>query len=71
MAIRNMRYLVTVGKHVNDIPAIARQQLTTTIKELSAPRLYNKYLRPADIFQCWQFSSALQARLREMSIQFT
>jgi hypothetical protein len=45
-----MRYLVTAGKHVNDIRAIARQPFITTIEGLlevvfsveSAPRLYRR-----------------------------
>jgi hypothetical protein len=48
--------LVTAGKHVNDIRAVARQPLITTIEKLleavfsvkSTPRLYSKNLRPSE-----------------------
>jgi hypothetical protein len=51
-----MRCVVTVGKHINDIRDIARQQNITTIDELleavfsvsSAPRLYSEVPRPAE-----------------------
>jgi hypothetical protein len=54
---RKMLCLVTAGKHVNDIRAIARQPPTTTIEKLlkavfsvgSSPRLYNENLRPAEL----------------------
>jgi hypothetical protein len=49
--------MVTAGKHVTDIRAIARQPPITTEELLeavfsvgAAPRLYNKDLRPADSF---------------------
>jgi hypothetical protein len=49
-----MRCLLTAGKHVNDIQAIARQPPETTIKGMleavisvgSAPRLYSEDSRP-------------------------
>jgi hypothetical protein len=52
IARRNMRYLVTVGKHVGNIRAIVRQPPITTIEGLlkaafsagSAPRLYSEDL---------------------------
>jgi hypothetical protein len=57
IARRNMHCLVTVGKHVNSIRAIARQPPITTIGKLlkavfsvgSAPRLYNEDPRPAEL----------------------
>jgi hypothetical protein len=50
-----MRCLVTVGKHVNNVLAIARQPSISTIEELlgtvfvvgSAPGLYKEEARPA------------------------
>jgi hypothetical protein len=86
-----MRCLVTAGKHINNIQAIARQPPITTIEELlravfsvgSAPGLYNEDPRPAqwnwgssaenrqsssravsESVEGWQFSWALQGRLR-------
>jgi hypothetical protein len=57
---RNVHCLVTAGKHVNNIRAIARQLPVTTTEELleavfSAMGLYNKDPRPA------KFSSQLKA----------
>jgi hypothetical protein len=51
-----MHYSVMAGKHVNNICAIARQLLITTIEELleavfsvgSTLRLYSKDPRPAE-----------------------
>jgi hypothetical protein len=62
IARRNMRCLVTVDKHVNNIRAIARQPPLTTIEKLleavfsvgSTPRLYNE-----DPQDSWQSSSAV------------
>jgi hypothetical protein len=56
IARRNRRYLVTVGKHVNSIRAIARQLLITTIEETLVggvfrwvrPGLYNDDRREAE-----------------------
>jgi hypothetical protein len=56
MAKRIVRCLVTAGKHVNNIQAIATQPPITIIDELLkavfsvgyAPRLYNKDPRPAE-----------------------
>jgi hypothetical protein len=51
-----MRYLVTVGKHVDDIRANAKQPPITTIEKLLeavfsvgfAPRLYSEGPKPAE-----------------------
>jgi hypothetical protein len=64
--------LVTAGKNVNDISAVARQSPITTIEKLleamfsigSAPRLYNEDPRPAESVEVWQLSRVLQGRLR-------
>jgi hypothetical protein len=59
IARKNMRCLVTTGKLVNDIRAIAGQPHITTIEKLleavfsvgSAPKLYNENPRPAERVQ--------------------
>jgi hypothetical protein len=56
IARRNMRCLVTTGKHVNSIQAIAKQPPITGVDGLleavfsvgSAPRLYSENSRPAE-----------------------
>jgi hypothetical protein len=55
--LKQRSFLVTVGKHVNSIRAIARQPIITTIEEVlgavlsvgSAPGLYMEDPRPAHI----------------------
>jgi hypothetical protein len=69
--------LVTAGKHVNNIRAIARQPPITTIEERlgavfsvgSAPGVKNedppgRQRELRELVEGWQFSSALQGRLR-------